>query len=203
MMELSNVTFIGPPFEEAPALVAALPDNMVGLLRQINGFILLQGGLHVRGICATPEWHSLASVLAGPGALHAQYPALLASDVPFAQDCVADQYVLREGVVYKLEAETGQLSSRGLALSEFFASAQTNPIEFLGIQLLLRYQQGGGVLLPGQVLNVYPPFCTQEAAQGVSLRAVPVGEALAFLADFSRQISSLADGESFRGKVVP
>jgi hypothetical protein len=202
-MELSNVTFIGPPFEEAPALVTALPDNLVDLLRQINGFILFEGGLHVRGICATPEWHSLASVLAGPVALHAQYPAPQASDVPFAQDCVADQYILRERVVHKLEAETGQLSSLGLALPEFFASVQTDPVEFLGMHPLLRHQQDGGALLPGQVLHVYPPFCTKEAANGVSLKAVPVGEALAFLADFSRQISSLAEGESFRVKVVP
>jgi hypothetical protein len=155
----------------------------------------------VRGICTTPEWHSLASVHAGPDALHEQYPALQASDVPFAQDCVADQYILRERVVHKLEAETGQLSSLGLTLPDFFASVQSDPIEFLGMQPLLRYHQDGGTLQPGQVLHVYPPFCTKEAANGVSLRAVPVGEALAFLSDFSRQVSSLADGQAFRVKV--
>jgi hypothetical protein len=112
-MELSNVTFGGPRFEEGSAIAAALPDNLVGLLRQINGFILFEGGLHLRGVCTDPEWHSLASVTAGPQAMHTRYPALLASDVPFAQDCVADQYVLRDRVVQKLEAETGNLASSG------------------------------------------------------------------------------------------
>src|SRR5262249_39670927 len=168
-MELSNVTFVGPAFEEGSLLIPALPDNLVGLLRQINGFILFEGGLHVRGVCADPEWHSLASVLKGPKALHVLYPSLHVSDIPFAQDCVADQYILRERVVHKLEAETATLTSLDLTLPEFCEVVQTNPVEFLGMQPLLRFQQDGGVLQPGQVLHVYPPFCTKEAANGVSL----------------------------------
>jgi len=47
-------------------------------------------------------------------------------------------------------------------------------------------------------LQAYPPFCTKEAASGVSLRAISKMEALAFLAEFSRQVSDLADGEQVR-----
>lgn len=202
-MELSNVTFIGPPFEPGSSIVAALPNNLLGLLRQINGFILLEGGLHLRGVCAEPQWHSLASVLTGPQALHTLYPELRETDVPFAQDCVADQYVLRDRVVYKLEAETGTFSSLGLSLPEFLAAAEANPAEFLGMQPLQRYQQDGGALQPGQVLHVYPPFCTQEAASGVSLKAVPFGEAIAFLSAFARQAPGLAPGQQLQVKVVP
>ncbi|WP_374569517.1 hypothetical protein [Ideonella sp.] len=183
--------------------MASLPDNLVGLLRQINGFILFGGGLHVRGVCEEPEWHSIASVIAGPTALHKLYPSLQPGDVPFAQDCVADQYVLRDRKVHKLEAETGHLVALGLSLPEFFAAVQSSPIEFLTMQPLLRHQQDGGSLEPGQVLHVYPPFCTKEAANGVSLKPVPVQEAIAFLADFSSQISSLAPGQKFSVKVVP
>lgn len=195
-MELSHVTFVGPPFEETAAVVALLPENLVGLLRQINGFILLEGALHVRGVCKTPQWHGLSSVLSGPSALHTLYPAVLPSDVPFAQDCVADQYILRQRKVFKLEAETGNLFSLGLSLPEFFSAVQDNPIEFLAMQPLVRFKQDGGSLQPGQVLHVYPPFCTKEAANGVSLRPLPGQEAIAFLADFSRQLSSLAEGEA-------
>lgn len=202
-MELDGVTFVGPPFEEGSALLTTLPDNLVGLLRQINGFILFAGGLHVRGICGSPEWHSLSSVVSGPGALHALFPALLRSDVPFAQDCVANQYVLRERVVHKLEAETGHLASLDLSLPEFFAAAQADPVEFLGMQPLLRHQRDGGILQPGQVLHAYPPFCTKEAADGVSLKAVPVSEAIAFLAELSRLVSSLSPGQAFSIRVVP
>lgn len=202
-MEFDHVTFVGPSFEEAAAVIAMLPDNLAHLLRQINGFILYDGGLHVRGVCDEPEWHSLASVLVGASALHTRYPALLSSDVPFAQDCVADQYVLRERKVHRLEAETGNLKALGLSLPEFFGAVQASPVEFLSMEPLLRYQQEGGSLQPGQVLHAYPPFCTEQAAHGVSLKAVPVSEALEFLSDFARQLSGLEPGQSFHMKVVP
>jgi hypothetical protein len=38
---------------------------------------------------------------------------------------------------------------------------------------------------------------------GVSLKAVPVHEALALLSEFSRQLSGLAPGQAFQVKVVP
>ncbi|MBK8257843.1 MAG: hypothetical protein IPK82_34895 [Polyangiaceae bacterium] len=201
-MELDGVTFVGPAFDGGSVLLDLLPDNLVGLLRQINGFILFDGGLHVRGVCSSPNWHSLESVMTGSGALHANYPALLPSDVPFAQDCVADQFVLRERVVYKLESETGRFESLGLSLPEFLGAVQAEPVEFLGMDPLLRYQAEGASLMPGQVLHVYPPFCTKESAKGVSLKAVPVNEALTFLADFSRRVWALGAGETFRVKVV-
>jgi hypothetical protein len=71
------------------------------------------------------------------------------------------------------------------------------------MQPLQRYQQDGGALHPGQVLHVYPPFCTQEAANGVSLKAVPFSEAIAFLSQFARQVSALAPGQQLHVKVVP
>lgn len=202
-MELGNVTYHGPQFEAGSSIVAALPDDLVGLLRQVNGFIAFEGGLHVRGVCAEPQWHNLARVLIGPQALHTHYPVLRESDVPFAQDCVADQFVLRDRVVHKLWAETGTLSSLDLSLPEFLAAAEADPVEFLCMQPLQRHQQDGGALKPGQVLHVYPPFCTREAQDGVSLKAVPVGAALAFLSDFARQVSGLADGQQLQVDVMP
>ncbi|WP_144007159.1 hypothetical protein [Pelomonas sp. KK5] len=172
------------------------------MLRQLNGFILLNGALHVRGLCSQPEWHSLSSSFTGALALHTLYDALLESDIPFAQDCVADQFILRDGCVYKLEAETGVLSSLSLSLAEFFVAVEADPTGFLGMQPLLQHQRDGGSLQPGQVLHVYPPFCTHEAAQGVSLKAVPIDEAMSFLSNFARQVSGLASGEQVRVKVV-
>ena len=202
-MDLVDVTFAGPPFGEGSPIVAALPDELVALLRQVNGFILREGALHVRGVCDEPPWHSLAAAMTGPRALHRLYPSLRASDVPFAQDCVADQFVLRDGVVHRLESETGTLEALDLSLAAFFAQAEADPVEFLGMQPLQRHRQEGGALQPGQVLHVYPPFCTREAANGVSLRAVPVGDALAFLADFARHVSGLSPDQPRQVEVEP
>jgi hypothetical protein len=52
----------------------------------------------------------------------------------------------------------------------------------------MQFQAEGGALEPGQLLNVYPPFCTAESGAGVSLAAVPVAERLPFLADLARQM---------------
>lgn len=202
-MELPNITFAGPKLEDGSPALDLLPDNLVTLLREINGFILFSGGLHVRGLCVEPMWHSLASVLIGEQSLQRLYPVLARSDIPFGQDCVADQYILRDGDVFKLQAETGQMESLGVGLSDFFSAVRANPVEYLGMQPLLKFQQDGGSLEPGQVLHVYPPFCTKEAASGVSLKAVSVQEAIAFLAAFAKQTAGFAEGTKFRVSITP
>jgi hypothetical protein len=202
-VELGNVTFRGPEFEANSPVIDVLPENLVALFKQINGFVQFAGGLHVRGVCEKPTWHSIGEVMVGPLALHHLYKAILPTDAPFAQDCVADQFLLRDGIVYKLQSETGELESLGFSLSQFFLAIEADPIEFLAMQPLLRFQRNGSMLEPGQVLHVYPPFCTKEAANGVSLRAVSATEALAFLAHFSRQLSGVPNGEQFQVRVVP
>jgi hypothetical protein len=141
--------------------------------------------------------------MVGERALHKVYGAILPTDVPFAQDCVADQFILRHGDVLKLWAETGDLESLGKTLPEFFMAAAADPVEFLGMEPLLRFESDGNMLQPGQVLHAYPPFCTEEAANGVSLAAVGIAEALQFLGEFSRQISGIGDGQNFQLRVVP
>ena len=202
-LEIGNVTYRGPEFEASSPLISALPTNLVDLLRQINGFVQFGGGLHVRGICGTPTWHSIAEIMVGPAALHGYYEAVLPTDAPFAQDCMADQFLLRDGLVYKLQSETGELSSLGLRLGQFFSAVESDPVGFLAMQPLLRFQREGNLLEPGQVLQAYPPFCTKEAAHGVSLCAINATEALVFLANFSRQMSDLPEGERIRFRVVP
>jgi hypothetical protein len=202
-VELSHVSFTGPEFEPASPVVSLLPPNLVALLQQINGFVQFGGGLHVRGVCSTPGWHSLATVMLGEHAIHRHYPAVASTDVPFAQDCVADQFLLREGIVYRLQSETGELQSLEVNLPGFLSAIEAAPIEFLAMQPLLQFQQEGGELQPGQGLHVYPPFCTNEAANGVSLRPIGAEEALAFLANFCCQLSSLAEGSKFKVSIVP
>lgn len=55
----------------------------------------------------------------------------------------------------------------------------------------------------GQLLNVFPPFCTKESADGVTLRAIPVADRLGFLASLAEQIADLADGTPVEFQVKP
>lgn len=192
-MQLEHVTFTGPVLDDGD-LLARLPANLAGLLRQINGFIQFQGGLHVRGACREPVWHSLRDAWDGEAAFWRLYPAVHQADIPFAEDCMGDQFLLRGGLTHKLAAETGEVEPLGVGLREFFESVAADPVEFLSLHPLLQYQQDGGQLEPGQLLAAYPPFCTEESAEGVSLKAISAGERRQFLAELAAQLQDVQDG---------
>lgn len=182
-----GVTFTGPHPDDTE-LLAASPDELRRFLAEVDGLIAFDGGLHIRGACHEPVWHSLRHVWTGERAFHTRYAAVRSDDIPFAEDAVGDQWLLRAGRVVRLLAETGDIEDDGQTFDEFMAAVQREPMDTLGLHPLLQFKSAGGVLAPGQLLNVYPPFCTQEAAQGVSLAAVPATERLDFLADLSRQL---------------
>jgi hypothetical protein len=192
-MELDYVTFVGPPLDDGEIL-AKIPANLAGLLQQVNGFIQFHGGLHVRGACRQPSWHSLRDAWVGGHAFHSLYPAVHLEDIPFAEDCLGDQFILREGRVLRLSAETGELQALDLDLAGFFRAVQADPIGFLPLEPLLQFQRDGSALEPGQLLAAYPPFCTEQPADGVHLAAIPADERRRFLADFAAQIRDVPDG---------
>ena len=200
-MEQSERTFIGAEIIDTDIL-NRLPEAHRRLLKNENGFILFGGGLHVRGAVLSPEWHSLRKVWFGDLALHRLFPAITETDVPFAQDCLGDQFVLREDTVHKLDAETGTLRNFGMDLEVFLSCARENPVEFLSLQPLQQFQLEGGELRPGQLLSVYPPFIFEESAQSVSLKAISMFDRIGFLAELASQVEGLANGTKVRLDVV-
>src|SRR5688572_3724648 len=127
-MDLKSITYRGPTIDDE-TILGLLPEELCNLLRQTNGFILYAGGLHVRGACTTPLWHSLRGVMSGELALSGLYPNVGSSDIPFAQDALGDQFVLRGGLVYRLHGETGEMESLDVGLEEFLEASQEDPIE--------------------------------------------------------------------------
>ena len=192
-MELTDHIYSGPPISD-PDMQAALPSDLSRLIGEINGFVQFRGGLHVRGVCAAPTWHSLQRVWTGARCLHVLYNLVRPDDVPFAQDCVGDQFVLRDGEVLHLFAETGELEGLAVGLDAFLDAAKSDPIGYLSLEPLLQLLNEGTVLEPGELIHAHPPFCTAEAADGVSLRAVPAEELMAYHAELASQLP--ADGGS-------
>ncbi len=200
-MELDEITFVGPPIDDAEIL-ADLPVNLSELLQQVNGFIQFHGGLHVRGACREPAWHSLRDAWVGARAFHGLYPAIRPVDIPFAEDCMGGQFLLRDGRVVRLSAETGELEALDLGLAGFLQAVQDDPIGFLSLQPFLQIRLDGGELEQGQLLIAAPPFCTKEAAKGVRLAVISSDEARRFLAHLAAHIRDVADGESIVFRVV-
>jgi len=198
-MDLGDPTpsYTGPEIDDREML-ARLPGALRSLLEIHNGFILYGGGLHVRGACSTPAWHSLRSAWLAEAGINRRYAALHEDDIPFAQDCVGDQFILRDHDVMRLLGETGELEPLGVSLGNFFFEVQSEPQEFLRLNPLMQFEESGSALEPGELLSIFPPYCTQEAMEGISLRAVPCAERLAFLAALSAEIADLPEGGRVR-----
>jgi hypothetical protein len=59
-----------------------------------------------------------------------------ADDIPLAQDCCGDQFLLRSNKAFRLHGETGEVDDLALDWCEFFAAAAANPVEFLSLRTL-------------------------------------------------------------------
>ncbi len=201
-MDVRHLSFVGPSLDDVDIL-PRLSRPYVQLLASQNGFVAFNGGLHVRGAVLEPQWHSIRAALEGPDALHKLFDVLTPTDIPFAQDAVGDQFILRSNLVSRLDGETGTLQSLNIDLDRFLDACDTNPVGFLRLQPLLNFQTLGGVLAPGQLLSVYPPFLIQTKANERSYAAVPAAERIRMLAGFMSETRSLPDGTDVRIKVPP
>jgi len=183
----------GPTIDDF-SILAMLPGELTGLLSRCNGYVAYHGGFHVRGACLTPAWHSLRYWWFGDTALHRLFAAVDPDDIPFAEDALGDQYLLRAGSVHRLSGETGEIRSLEVNLTEFDKEVRKDPIGYLSLAPLVRFRKDGGSLQPGQLLSVYPPFVFKESASGVCYQAVSAEERIPALADLARQLRDVPDG---------
>ncbi|MBL8020474.1 MAG: hypothetical protein JNM27_12465 [Leptospirales bacterium] len=200
MIPDDQISYTGPPADLT--LMKELPEELQNILREKNGFIAYEGGLHVRGACTEPAWHSIHTVWKGELALSKTYDALPADAVPFAEDCMGDPFVLRDKKVYRLTLETAYMEILG-SLAEFFESIARDPRGVLHYEPLLKLKQQGSGLKPGQLIHAYPPYSTAQAANGVLLRAVPADAQIAYELDFFASVRDLPEGQTFRLKILP
>jgi hypothetical protein len=196
-----RVIYTGPTFSDREIL-RVIPAELASVLVVDNGVVAYSGGFHIRGACSDPQWHSLRSAWSGPHALSKHYDAVRATDVPFAQDALGDQYLLRDDVVHHLNTETGELASRRVALALFLQGVRADPVGTLSLEPLLAFEADGGVLQPGQLLSVYPPYCVNTETRR-SFRAVAALDRLGFLASLARQMQHLPDGAEIELKLIP
>ena len=188
----SGVTWRGDSIDDIEILLD-LPADLRDVLTDTNGFILQSGALHVRGASLAPEWHSLRTAWRGPQSFFVLYPNVKQSDIPFAQDQVGDQLLLRGSVVVRLFAETGDIEFISETLHEFFRRTETGIEEFLNMGLSRGME-------PGQLLHAYPPFCTAESSAGTSLKPLPASEVIFLHAELAKAIRNVPDGDQIRFK---
>lgn len=180
-------TFEGPPIDDELTF-ERLPGPLREVLMRANGFVAWRGALHLRGACLAPSWHALRTVWDGELSLHRAYPGVEPQDIPFAQDALGDQFLLRSGRVLRLWAETGDIDDTGHHLEGFLAALQRDPWGELDLQPLEVFEAEGEKLRPGQLLHADPPFCQQEEEDEgeVLLKAVDAEDRLYSLMELAR-----------------
>jgi len=191
-MTAPGTTWTGESIQDSEIL-AELPSDLVCILRKNNGFILNNGALHVRGASLIPEWHLLREARRGPNAFQKLYENVKPLDVPFAQDQFGDQFLIREGAIIRLSAETGETECIAASFQEFFDNVNSDIENFLNVGLQHEMK-------PGELLLAAPPFCLKSDA-APSLKPVPALEVILFHADFAKQIRNILDGEEIEFRV--
>lgn len=180
-------TFRPPPARDTPPEV----DGPLGALyRACNGFVWDHGALHLRGWTDDPPWHDLAAAWRGPESFATRYPAVQPNDIPFAQDCMGDQFLWREGRILTLYAESGELEQVAEDVEAFFQRILEDPRGFLSYNPSMK-------LKPGELWHVTPPFCTQAEDEERSYRACPALEVIDWHAELARVVSTLEEGDEF------
>lgn len=195
-MTIKEPSYIGPPIDD-DEILQHLPAPLSDLLHKINGFIIFRGALHVRGACHSPSWHSIRNIWIGSVALHKMYPEVRESDIPFGQDCVGDQFLLRNSIVCRLDAEIGKVESLEMPFEEFIISAQQKPDEILLPKVLYDFEKTGNLLKPGKLINVFPPFVIKVDGDR-SFKAISADELISFHADIYRQLADVQNGSEVR-----
>jgi len=143
--------------------------------------ILYKGGLQIRSEGASEKLFDINTFLNGDLSLSKLYPSILPTDLPIAQDCFGDQFLIRNNLVVKLMAETGDIDEYNYTWEEFLSWVNESPYDRLDLPEGLDLENG-------KLLFAYPPFCTKEGADA-TIKAVDGEELILFHADFARQIN--------------
>lgn len=143
--------------------------------------ILYSGGLQIRSNDAEDPLLNCNTFLNGEIAFHNLYPAIEHEDYPIAQDCFGDQFFIRNNLVIKLMAETGDIEELNCTWEQFLVWVAEDPIERLDLPDDLELEKG-------KLLFAYPPFCTVEGSNAV-IKAIDGIELINFHADFAKQIN--------------
>jgi hypothetical protein len=181
-IEFKGITYINHDAEDAD-LIHELPDEMRAFYMEINGLVAYNGGFQIRQCGTSPSWNSLDDAWKGPNAFHKIYANVKEDDIPFAQDCLGDQYIYRSGSVWHLLTETGELDDLELDFDEFIDEVTEDPVEFLSLYPLLEFLDAGNELEPGELLSPSVPF-TVESDEEYSLTVEPVEKRLKWLAEY-------------------
>lgn len=159
-IEFKGVTYINHEIQDTE-LFDELPADLKAFYTDINGLVAYNGGFQMRGCGTGPSWNSLEDAWKGDQAFYHTYKNLRSTDIPFAQDCLGDQFIYRSGSIWHLLTETGELDDLELDFDEFIDEVIEDPVDFLALYPLIEFIESGNELKPGELLVPNIPFSVE------------------------------------------
>lgn len=98
--------------------------------------ILYSVGLQIRSYDALERLLNVNTFLEGELAFHNLYREVEASDFPIAQDCFGDQFLIRDNLVVKLNAETGDIDDLVVPGNSFWLGLTRNQLKDWAFQAI-------------------------------------------------------------------
>lgn len=144
------VTYIGEPINDIDTF-CLLPEYLKSVLKEMNGFSVRNNTYHIRGCVHFPDWHSLNEVWKGKTRLSNLFDSIKDDDIPIAQDCTGNQFIIRQDKMFMLDVETGNIVDWEMDFPEFL-----NQITELCYDELTDDNFNGLELEPGYVFSFYP-----------------------------------------------
>jgi hypothetical protein len=187
-MKLIGITYKNTSIDDGGTF-RSLPKVLQQFLQQVNGIIAYKGGIHFRGCCVEPTWHSIQEAWNGKLAFWKNYSDILDIDIPFAQDCMGDQFLLRGEKVIKLHSETAQVEFLNIDFIGFLDEIEKDPVTFLGMHPIIQFEMEGKSLEPGNLLNSSPDG---------KIKSLTVEDQLQYLVKISKQKRSMEDDEGIK-----
>ena len=193
-MNLPDTTYQNETIEDRDTF-NLLPNELKEFIFKCNGLVALNGGIQFKGCVNLPKWISLYETWKGKLKLYNVYEAVESTDIPIAQDAFGDQYLYRNGNIFKLNSESGELESLNCTLKQFIKNIETDAIDYLSLQQIFELKDMGIELKNGELMNVYPPFIFKSESER-SYKPVPAIEQISFLQNLYIQTKDLEDGQS-------
>ncbi len=140
------ITYKGEPINDWLTF-NRLPGCIQDFLIEINGFTVRNNG----GCVNSPDWHSLNEVWHGGTRLSDLFDSIRPDDIPIAQDCVGNQFIIRQNKICMLDVETGRIELMEIDFQEFIRQ-----IAELSYDELQDSNMQNVELVPGQHFSYYP-----------------------------------------------
>ena len=200
LLATRDPAFDPPPFaaEIAEAVLGPSGAQLTPhrrLLELANGAFLHGHALHLFGACAGPPWHSLSAWNA-PDGWRRGYGSDTDGLTFFAEDAFGDQFAYsgRGGEVVSFEAELGRIIPAAPTFVDWLEEMIERPRAVLPVDVMEAQEIEHKHHRPGTQLFAYPPLCTAESREDVTIGHVDAIEAMRFRGQLALQLRAMPPG---------